>query len=125
MPTASMPASQDFVAHMPLNEDISPAEIFRAASERFQSSLSDEQRSMFVAHPSSASMLQAMQDFAASRAGDRPLLERILVRIERVSTRLRPFFQVIEIFVSSRPEYAAIAWGSIRLIFMVTTLSLQ
>lgn len=121
MPIASMPASQDFVAHMPLNEDISPAEIFRAASERFQSSLSDEQRSMFVAHPSSASMLQAMQDFAASRAGDRPLLERILVRIERVSTRLRPFFQVIEIFVSSRPEYAAIAWGSIRLIFMLAS----
>lgn len=78
---------------------------------------------MFVSYPTGASMLRAMQDFAESKAGDRTLLERMLARIERISTRLKPFFQVIEIFVSSNPEYAAIAWGSIRLIFMVRNLS--
>ena len=39
--------------------------------------------------------------------------------IDRFSKLWSPFFDIIGIFVSSHPEYAAFAWGAIRLVFLV------
>lgn len=40
--------------------------------------------------------------------------------IHRFGKLLQNYFEVVDIFVSSRPEYAAIAWGAIRLALKVS-----
>ena len=39
--------------------------------------------------------------------------------VDRFSKSLSPFFDIINIFVSTKPEFAGIAWGAIRLVFVV------
>ncbi|XXG95139.1 hypothetical protein Hte_001399 [Hypoxylon texense] len=40
-------------------------------------------------------------------------------RISSLASCLRPYFQVIDIFVSSHPEFAALVWGALRLVFQL------
>jgi len=40
-------------------------------------------------------------------------------KISSLATKLDPFFDVVNIFVSTHPEYMGIAWGAIRLVFQV------
>jgi hypothetical protein len=35
---------------------------------------------------------------------------------------MEPYFEVINIFVSSHPEFAALVWGALRLVFVVRIL---
>ncbi|KAK8078858.1 hypothetical protein PG994_002665 [Apiospora phragmitis] len=42
-------------------------------------------------------------------------------RIDAVSTSLSPFFDTIGIFVSSHPEIAAMVWGAIRMVFLLSS----
>ena len=46
-------------------------------------------------------------------------------RIEALSISLSPFFDTIGIFVSSKPEIAALAWGAIRMLFLVNSRKLN
>ncbi|KAK4450274.1 hypothetical protein QBC34DRAFT_448335 [Podospora aff. communis PSN243] len=43
--------------------------------------------------------------------------------IAEVSRRLSPYFETVNIFVSSHPEFAALVWGIFRLIFVGSFLS--
>jgi hypothetical protein len=44
---------------------------------------------------------------------------RVLRCINTLKEALEPYFRVVDILVSSKPEYAALVWGSIRLVFQV------
>ena len=41
--------------------------------------------------------------------------------VQKLGDRLEPFFKIVEIFVSSKPEVAALVWGSVRFVFKVLT----
>jgi hypothetical protein len=43
-----------------------------------------------------------------------------LTRIKTFSSRLQPYFDILNIVVQSHPEWAAIAWGAIRLVLQVS-----
>jgi hypothetical protein len=49
-------------------------------------------------------------------------MARCLRGVSALATMLGPFFEVVNLFVSSHPEFAAIAWGAIRLVFVVSLL---
>lgn len=40
--------------------------------------------------------------------------------VDEFGRSLKPFFSVVELLVSSHPEWAAIAWGGIRLVFQAS-----
>jgi hypothetical protein len=44
---------------------------------------------------------------------------RFMARIKALSDALAPYFDVVGITVQSNPEYAALAWGGIRLVLQV------
>ncbi|KAH6681135.1 hypothetical protein F5X68DRAFT_263480 [Plectosphaerella plurivora] len=47
-------------------------------------------------------------------------MARCLRGVSALANMLEPFFEVVNLFVSSHPEFAAIAWSAIRLVFMGT-----
>lgn len=58
--------------------------------------------------------IQKTVDYSSTR---RSRLTTCLTRVRAFAQRIEPFFEVLGIFASSHPEFAAIAWGSIRLVF--------
>lgn len=96
-----------------------PVSIFKAACEQFRASLSEKQRQMFKEYSDAKSMLAAIQSQAEEHPTHRSVLTRCCKKIAALSTMLEPYFEVINLFVSSHPEFAGIAWGSLRLVFTV------
>ena len=50
---------------------------------------------------------------------------KLLASCEAISSFAKgwsPFFDIINLFVSSHPEFAGIAWGAIRLVFLVSAV---
>lgn len=47
-------------------------------------------------------------------------LKRLFDKLSDFSIRLSPYFDVVNILVSSHPEYSALVWGSIRFLFQVS-----
>jgi hypothetical protein len=48
-------------------------------------------------------------------------LSSLCRKIERFATAWEPFFEVTNIFVQTHPEFAGLAWGAIRLVFLVSS----
>ncbi|KAI1123005.1 hypothetical protein F5Y10DRAFT_270507 [Nemania abortiva] len=95
-------------------------DIFQEVCRGFRDSLSDDHRGLFVEYESSTAMLEAIHRHMPAHSNSN-ILWRCCRRIERLSERLNPFFKVVDIFVSSNPQYSAIAWGAIRLVFLVAS----
>lgn len=105
-------------AHTKRHHD-EPTSLFKSACEQFRASLSEKQRQVFKEYPDATSMLKALRDQAERHPTHRSLLTRCCKKILALSTMMEPYFDVINIFVSSHPEFAAIAWGALRLVFVV------
>ncbi|KAH8901103.1 hypothetical protein GQ53DRAFT_835048 [Thozetella sp. PMI_491] len=106
---------------MPSGSSCDPVEIFRSACQHFKLSLSETQRQVFKEYPDAYSMLEALKHHFATHPLQTSIITRWWKKISALSDRLSPFFSVLDLLVSSHPEFAAIAWGSIRLIFVLGT----
>src|SRR5947207_8848275 len=105
------------------NESFSePTEIFKNACEIFRSALSDDEKRVFQEFPDAKSMLAVIKQ----QAKDHPIHESRLTacckKISGLAVKLSPFFEVVNIFVQTNPQYIRIAWGAIRLVFQVRYL---
>jgi hypothetical protein len=96
-----------------------PVSLFKAACEQFRASLSEKQRQIFKEYPDAISMLDAIRGQAEQHPTHKALLARCCKKIFALSTMMEPYFEVINLFVSSHPEFAGIAWGALRLVFVV------
>ena len=67
-------------------------------------------------------MLEAIHDQAQNHPTHKSLLMRCSKNIAFLAAKLGPYFEIINIFVSSHPEFAGLAWGSLRLVFLVCIL---
>ncbi len=65
-------------------------------------------------------MIAAIQGLVENHPTQKGLLAKCCGRVVDLVTKFEPFFKIVDIFVSSSPEIAALAWGSIRMVFMVT-----
>jgi hypothetical protein len=48
-------------------------------------------------------------------------LARLCKRIDEFASAWSPFFDIVGIFIQSNPEFSALAWGAIRLVFLAST----
>jgi hypothetical protein len=66
-------------------------------------------------------MLDSVKKEAAScSSGEkRERLLKFCSKIDQFVQKIEPFFKTIDIFVSTHPEWAGIAWGAMRLLFQV------
>ncbi|KAF5608591.1 NACHT domain protein [Fusarium subglutinans] len=96
-----------------------PYEIFREACHEFRSSLTEKDKTLFKEFSDAKSMLKAIKEDAKSHPVHSSTLTQCCKGINSIANRLSPFFDVAGLFVSSHPEFAALAWGSLRLVFVL------
>jgi hypothetical protein len=93
-------------------------EVFDQAIKSFRASLSDSERSIFVEYAKPTDMITNIKMHCDKSRKSRKLAP-LCERIHRFSESFAPFFDIINIFVQSNPEYSAVPWGALRLVFMV------
>jgi hypothetical protein len=92
--------------------------LFQKAKQEFLLTLSQEERTRFSTCSSAEALLEDVREFTKlSKWGKRGA--KPLKKIEALCCNLKPYFQVIEIFCGSNPQYANIAWGAFRLVLQV------
>ncbi|KEZ45185.1 hypothetical protein SAPIO_CDS2639 [Scedosporium apiospermum] len=93
---------------------------FRQAQNEFLATLSNKERETFSTYISADTFLQSLErlDIIAKKG---PSGKRWLNIIRKFSDGLEPYFKVVNIYVSSKPECAAIFWGSLRLVLQLAS----
>lgn len=100
-----------------------PSAIFSSACASFKASLSETEQEKFIEYQDAEAMLNSLETLLLNHPAQKSKLTACCARIAGVAYRLGPFFDVINIFIQSNPEYSAPVWGSLRLIFMVFVLT--
>jgi hypothetical protein len=91
----------------------------KAAGDTFISSLSPQDRRLFPPYASLADLtddIRKVDAIASFKIHEKMILDFI----GRFSSQVEPYFKVVEIFVSSNSQHAALFWGALRLIFQVS-----
>ena len=99
-------------------ESQSNPDIFEAARDRFIDSLSPEDRLLYSPCVSAEDFREAVKKLEATvaRVGRRGKPMRCVYTL---SKRLEPYFEVMNIFIQSNPQYSALFWGAFRLVLQV------
>lgn len=97
-------------------------EAFQEAQDQFTASLSEKEKATFFKCSSAQELLDEVRKFQVVSKNKRRGLG-LLQHIKTFSDNLQPYFKVIEIIIQCDPQWAAIAWGSIRLVLQVKSKS--
>lgn len=93
-------------------------DVFIKARDSFLSSLSTDERQLFTPCPSKEEFEKALGELEVmTRRTDKR--NKWMKVMRNFISLLEPYFKLVDIFVSSNPHYAAIVWGSIRVVFQV------
>lgn len=92
--------------------------LFNTVASNFRASLSLKQQKIFQPFQTPTLMVQEIKKDVETYQNKRKL-GMLCRKIEKFSTAWAPFFEITGIFVQSNPEYAALAWGAVRLVFLV------
>jgi hypothetical protein len=98
--------------------DFDATHVFEDVIQNFRNSLSSQEKTMFKEFHNPRDMLHDLQTKCKEVRNGRKLSKLCHV-IERFASAWEPFFEVTSIFIQSHPEFAGIAWGAIRLVFLV------
>jgi hypothetical protein len=101
----------------------SNSDIFEAARDRFLGSLSPEDRLLYSPCASAEDFREAVKklEAIATPVGRRGKAMRCVYTL---SKRLEPYFEVMNIFIQSNPQYSALFWGAFRLVLQVCLIFL-
>jgi hypothetical protein len=94
--------------------------LFVTAAQRFYDELSEEDRAVFQTLDKAEDMVTSIEQHIVQLNSHRT--SRLLdacKKVDHFRKSMEPFFEVVNIFVSTQPEWAGIAWGAVRLVFQV------
>jgi hypothetical protein len=91
--------------------------LFEEVREKFLQTLPDRERSLFSKCASAKDLLAEARNWKTIK--NRFQGSYLMGNIKKFSDCLQPYFDAVGMIVSSNPEYAAIAWGVIRLALQV------
>ncbi|KEY72958.1 hypothetical protein S7711_07922 [Stachybotrys chartarum IBT 7711] len=91
---------------------------FLKAQREFQSSLPVNERHRLTPCISVKHLLSEVEKFDII-AHKGPAGKKWLSIIQKFTDGVEPYFKIVDIFVSSHPEYAALFWGSLRLVLQI------
>ena len=99
-----------------------PNEVFESAYQSFVHSLPEKERLQYSPCASATDLILGLEKIdALAKRGQKRRHTRFLGVIGKFSDRIEPFFDVINIFIQSKPEYSAIIWGSLRLVLSLAS----
>jgi hypothetical protein len=99
-------------------------DIFVDAHLAFLESIPPDERTIFSTCASADQLLADARKLEVVLK-ERSRGRRFIGRIKALTDGLASYFEVINILVSSHPEYAAPVWGSIRLVLQVSVANLR
>lgn len=95
-------------------------EAFDGAFRRFLESLSEAERARYAPVASPEDLLDGIKKLdLLSQRHQKTKLWRVLKCVETFSARLTPYFTIVNTFVSSNPQYAAIVWGLLQFVLQL------
>jgi hypothetical protein len=92
---------------------------FLQARDNFLASLPASERARFSNCKSAQALITDVGKFLEFPNHSSQFNKLVLSKVKQLSDSLKPYFEVINILVSSHPDYAAILWGSLRLVCQV------
>ncbi|KAF7540539.1 hypothetical protein G7Z17_g12163 [Cylindrodendrum hubeiense] len=95
--------------------------IFATVSEEFKKSLQGEVWKKISDYQDADAMLKGAADLLRKHSAQPSKLRASIAAVDRIASRWRPYFNVVDVFVQSNPEYAALAWGSLRVMFQMAS----
>ena len=99
---------------------VNAEQILKETHATFLSSLSSAEAARFKTCSSVGELLQSSRTLEAI-AKDRIRGQGFFARIKAFADSLAPYFPAINVLVSSNPQYAALVWGSLRLILQMAS----
>jgi hypothetical protein len=93
-------------------------QVFEDAIKDFRASLGSAERAQFKEFGTAREMIKDLEN-ACEDVRNGHKLSKLCKRISRFASAWEPFFEITSIFVQTHPEFAGIAWGAIRLVFLV------
>lgn len=94
--------------------------IFETAYAEFVASLPPDELALVKKCCSAEDLSGEVQSIPAFKHLNNSKRKKLLEHVNALSEALRPFTGILNLFVSSHPEWAAIIWGSINLLFQVS-----
>jgi len=92
--------------------------LFKEATATFLECLSEEERLNFLSCSSPEALVANIA--ALYPKSRKSLADKTAQHVSSFSLKLKPYFEILGIFVQSHPEWTALAWGAIRLILEVS-----
>lgn len=92
-----------------------------SAGHRFLDSLEDNNRSIATLCTSADTFIHHVKELDAVQNAQSGVKKSIFNSISTFSENVEPYVKVIDTFVSSKPEVAALIWGAARLVLQVPT----
>lgn len=92
------------------------------AAARFVEELPEADQAIFQTVNNSQDMMASIeQHILTLHSPHNNRLVSACEKIDQFGKAMEPFFKIVTIFVSSHPEWSAIAWGAIRLVFLFSS----
>ncbi|PVH88665.1 hypothetical protein DL98DRAFT_648024 [Cadophora sp. DSE1049] len=101
---------------------LSAEAVFTAAAKRFYDELPEGEKDSFQRLDNFTDMIDSIEQ--QIRSNNSPRTARLLnacKKIDQFGKSMEPFFKIVGIFVSSHPEWTALFWGAIRLVFQLSS----
>jgi hypothetical protein len=102
----------------PLQTHNLTGDVFLTARKAFLDSLPANEKCNFEQCRTSKELLVEAKKFNSFRTKKKEYAKPI-EKLRRFSDHLKPYFEIIEIAITSNPDVAALVWSAIRLIFKV------
>jgi hypothetical protein len=98
--------------------------VFSAAHDRFLESLPDDERMLYSPCSSANDLLEGLKKLEViTKQSQRHCGNLLLSQVKKFSERLQPYFEIVDIFIQSNPQFTAIVWGALRLVLKVCQAS--
>lgn len=111
------------VASTATTTNLEPVKLLQNAIDTFKTILTDDQRAQLhsiQSVPDVDAVLVFTAELDRKRRGETKRGRSIATRLSKILCSVRDFSSIIDTFVSSHPEIAALVWGSIKLTMHVS-----
>lgn len=97
--------------------------MFEEALQSFLDNIPPTERQNFQDFQDAQSMITSIESIAKAHPVHRGRLTSACRKFESLVQRIRPYFDVVDIFVQVKPECMALIWGSMKMVFKVCLIS--
>jgi len=97
--------------------------IFRETCSSFRQSLSHFEKGEFKEYQNAETMISELKCLAEAHPVHKTKLTALVRKLHSFSSKLEPYFEIVNIFVQVKPDVSAAVWGSLRMVFQVCTES--